>query len=234
MNDELEIETILSVTSKEFKIYLYDNKNKAILYKNNLEFENLNQNIDLNYLLRFLEENVFKIEKLSARFIKNISLIIESNKSLKSTISLKKKNDQEIINKEKIEMLLVEANDLIKENYQNKKILHILIKEFLVDKKNYPITQKGLSGEYFTLEIEFILLPNNFILEVDKIFQKFHIRVRKYFDGYYLKNLFGENEIEIPHMIYKLRTGYNQNEVVFAPKYQKKLGFFEKFFQLFS
>ena len=91
MIDETELETILCVSLNEFKIYLFDNKNQIILYKNNLKIENSNLKIDLNFLFKFLEENIFKIEKLSAQFIKNISLIIETNKSLRSTISLKKK-----------------------------------------------------------------------------------------------------------------------------------------------
>ena len=234
MIDETELETILCVSLNEFKIYLFDNKNQIILYKNNLKIENSKLKIDLNFLFKFLEENIFKIEKLSAQFIKNISLIIETNKSLRSTISLKKKNYQEVINKKKLENILLEAKDLINKNYHSEKILHILIKEFLVDNKNYPITQNDLKGDYLTLEVEFILLPNNFIFEIDKIFEKFHIRVKEYFDGYYLKDLFRENEIETPDILYKLRKGYNQNEVVIVPKNPKKLGFFEKFFQLFS
>ncbi len=236
MIEELEFETILSISSKEFKIYLYDCRNQIILYKNNLKIENLHQNLNLNFLSKFLEENVFKIEKLSAQFIKNISLIIESNESFKSTMSLKKKNYQEIINKKKIEKMLVEAKDLIKKNYSREKILHILIKEFLVDDKNFSFTQKEIIGDYLILEVEFILLPNNLMLQIEKIFEKFHIRVKEYLDGDYLNDLFrdNENEIETPDMVYKLRDGYNQNEVVLVPKKLKKLGFFEKFFQLFS
>ena len=130
MIDELELETILSISLNEFKIYLYDNKNKTILYKNNLKIENLNQKIDFKFLFKFLEENIFKIEKLSTQFIKNISLIIESDKSFRSTLSLKKNNYQEVIKKKKLEKIIVEAKDLIEKNHHSKKILHILIKEF--------------------------------------------------------------------------------------------------------
>ena len=35
-------------------------------------------------------------------------------------------------------------------------------------------------------------------------------------------------------MTHKIFNGYNQNEVTFVQKNTKKLGFFEKFFQLFS
>ena len=35
-------------------------------------------------------------------------------------------------------------------------------------------------------------------------------------------------------MTHRILNGYNENEVTFLPKNPKKLGFFEKFFQLFS
>ena len=114
MIDELELETILSISLNEFKIYLYDNKNKNILYKNNLKIENLNQKIDFKFLFKFLEENIFKIENKYTVYQKYL-LVIESDKSFRSTLSLKK-NYQEVINKKKLEKILVEAKDLIKKS----------------------------------------------------------------------------------------------------------------------
>ena len=35
-------------------------------------------------------------------------------------------------------------------------------------------------------------------------------------------------------MIYKIKDGFNENEVKLVPKNINKRGFFEKFFQLFS
>ena len=35
-------------------------------------------------------------------------------------------------------------------------------------------------------------------------------------------------------MAYKILNGCNENEVMVIPKNTKKIGFFEKFFQLFS
>ena len=40
--------------------------------------------------------------------------------------------------------------------------------------------------------------------------------------------------IDLPEMSHMILNGHNENEVSFLPKNSKKLGFFEKFFQLFS
>ena len=40
--------------------------------------------------------------------------------------------------------------------------------------------------------------------------------------------------MSISNMAYKVKTGFNINEVKLIPKNYKKTGIFEKFFQLFS
>ena len=47
-------------------------------------------------------------------------------------------------------------------------------------------------------------------------------------------DFFKNNNIEISEMINKILNGINENEVKLVQKIQKKSGFSEKFFQLFS
>ena len=49
-----------------------------------------------------------------------------------------------------------------------------------------------------------------------------------------LKIFFNKKKLNISEMAYKILNGYNENEVHLFQKNTKKLGFFEKFFQLFS
>mgnify|MGYP001257361871 FL=1 len=92
MIDEKEIETYLSISPNNFGIYLFDKKKLTDLYKEELNFENNSNIIDLNILNKFLEDNIFKIEKSIGKFIKNIFLIIDDNKILNLNIGIKKKN----------------------------------------------------------------------------------------------------------------------------------------------
>ena len=86
-----EIETYLSISSNKFTIYLFDKKNLVNLYKEQIEIESNKDEIDFNQLILFLEKNIFKIEKLIGKFIKNISLILDHNKILNLNLCLKKK-----------------------------------------------------------------------------------------------------------------------------------------------
>ena len=74
MIDQSEYQTYLIVSLKQFKIYLFDKKNSKIFYSNEIKFENKNDNIDLVKFSKFLDDNIFKIEKLLGQFIKNIFL----------------------------------------------------------------------------------------------------------------------------------------------------------------
>ena len=71
-------------------------------------------------------------------------------------------------------------------------------------------------------------------MEIDKILEKFQIKTSSYLHENYLRSLFKEKKIELSEMAYKSQQGYNANEISIIPRNVKKIGFFEKFFQLFS
>ena len=234
MNEELEFETYLSISQNQIAIYLFDIKNVKNLYEEKIVFENYNNNLDLNNLTKFLDKNIFKIEKLVGKFIKNIFLVIEDKNVLNLFIGIKRKNYEEIINQKFLENILTDAKDLFKENYPNKKIMHIIINRYLVDENNYLFFKENLRGDDFCLEIEFKSISKNIIYDLDKILEKFQIKIVEYLDGNYIKNFNKNKELEFSTMIYKIRYGINENEVKLIPKNLQKKGFFEKFFQLFG
>ena len=234
MIDQSEYQTYLIVSLKQFQIYLFDKKNSKIFYSNEIKFENKNDNIDLVKFSKFLDDNIFKIEKLLGQFIKNIFLIIESNKILRVKIGIKKKNYDLNIYKKSLENSVSEVNDLFKENYQENKTMHILINRFVVGGTECLINQKNLEGEFFFLEIQFNSIPLSITSEIDKILENYHIKINRYLDGTYIKEHFVNKDLDFGSMIFQILEGQNDNEVNLLEKNTKKQGFFEKFFQLFS
>ena len=234
MTDELDLETYLSISSKKIRIYLLDKKKLKNLYFQEQDIKNNNVFFDLNTLNEFLDKNIFKIEKLIGRFIKNIKLIIENENILTFNIGLKKKNYEKIITKKFLENSLSELKDLIKENYQNYKIMHMLIKTFYIDEKKYLYFEDDLYGKSLSIEVKFLCINENFTNQIELIMKKFQIKIIKYLDENYIKNFFKNENIEFSEMIYKIDSGCNNNEIALIPKSKKNKGFFEKFFQLFS
>ena len=233
MNKDLEFENYLSISPNKFGIYLFDKKNLKNLYKEELVIKDKSEFLNLDELKKFLDNNIFKIEKLSGKFVENISLIFEDEKNLDIEVGIKKKNYNTQGTKECLENLLVEAKDLFRETYQNQKIMHMLINKFYLNEKSYSSFDENLNSDYLAIEIQFKAISNSKIYHLNKILENYQIKIRKYIDGAYIKTFFG-NDMELAEMSHRILSGHNENEVRFVAKNTKKLGFFEKFFQLFS
>jgi hypothetical protein len=233
MNKENELQYYLSVSPYKYGIYLFDTKNLTNLYKEEIILNN-----DTNYqnhdeLKKFLDDNIFKIEKLSGKFIENIFLILEDKKIFNLEIGVKKKNYNISVTKEYLENSLVEAKDLFRESYHNQEIIHMIINKYFINGETYSLFEENIKTDHFGLEINFKSISRNTIYDLNKILENYQIKITKFLDGSYVKANFSK-DIELAEMCYKILGGYNQNEVIFVPKSTKKLAFFEKFFQLFS
>ncbi len=233
MNKEEELENYISISPNKFGIYLFDKKNLNNLYNKELIVNNNSDTIDFNTLEKFLDNNVFEIEKLSGKFVENVFFIFEDNKIFSLDMGIKKKNYNVSIKKENFENSLIEAKDLFRENYPDQEIMHMIINKFFFNDKSYLSFEENLKTDHFALEIQFKSISNSIIYDLNKILEKYQIKIIKFIDGRYVKNFFAK-ETNLAEMSHRILNGHNSNEVLFIPKNPKKLAFFEKFFQLFS
>tara|TARA_Y100001970_G_scaffold246029_1_gene313564 strand:- start:1830 stop:2531 length:702 start_codon:yes stop_codon:yes gene_type:complete len=233
MNKDQELENYLSISPNKFGIYVFDIKSLKNLYKKELTLDNNENYLNHNELKKFLDKNIFKIEKLSGKFVENISIVFEDKKIFNLEIGIKKKNNNITVTKQYLENLLIEAKDLFRENYQEQEIIHMIINKYLFDDTSHQSFKENLKCDHLSLEIQFKSIPRNIIYDLNKILENYQIKVARYLDEIYVKNFF-EKDMELSEMTYKILNGCNENEVIFVPKNTKKYGFFEKFFQLFS
>ena len=89
MIEDTDFEIFLYISKNKYLIFVYDKNSLKNIY--NKEFKNDGE-IEFNILSKFLDDNIYKIEKIIKNFVKNIILIIEDDKVLDVNISLKKKN----------------------------------------------------------------------------------------------------------------------------------------------
>ena len=232
MNEILKFETYLSISRIKFGIYLFDTKNRNNLYDKEITFKKTDF-INYSHLKQFLDDNVFRIEKLIGKFVENIFIIIDDEKILDIQIGIKQKNYEPSKSKVYLQSSITSAKDLFKENYPDEKIIHIIINNYLIDGKNYCYLQDNLEYEQLNFVIQFKSISNEIIYNLNKLLQNYQINIIKLLDGNYVKNFFNK-DIEISKMAFDILNGYNENEVMVVQKNNKKLGFFEKFFQLFS
>ena len=231
MIENLDFETFLYISKNKYQIFVYDKNNLKNLYYE--EIEN-NDEVELNILSKFIDDNIYKIEKMIKDFIRNIILIIEDDEVLDIGISLKKKNYEKNINQKQLENSLVEVKDIFKENYQDLLIMHMIIVE---KENNFLLNNANKSDDYLFLEVNFISIPNNFTFNFDKLLENYQINIKRYMSGDYIKSFFdieSKESMELFVMANKLNDGLNINEVQLISKSKENRGFFEKFFQLFS
>ena len=232
MNEIFEFETYLSISRTKFGIYLFDTKNRNNFYNKEITFEETNF-INYSHLKQFLDDNVFKIEKLVGKFIENIFIMIDNESILNTQIGIKHKNYHPSKSKVYLQSSITNAKDLFKENYPDEKIMHIIINNYLIDGKNYFYLKDNIQYENLNLVIEFKSISNEIIHNLNKLLQNYQIDIIKFLDENYVKNFF-DKDIEISKMAFDILNGCNVNEVMVVQKNTKKSGFFEKFFQLFS
>ena len=234
MTEESPFEVYLIISYEKYEIYLLDKINLKNIYKEEIYIENNIDLIDYNLLNSFLDKNIFKIEKLIGNFLTTIILVIENNQILNFSIGIKRKNYGEKFNKHYLESSLAELKDLFKENYQNNKIMHFVVNRYLIDGVNYTSFDEDIDGDHMCVEVNFISAPNILIKEINNVLEKYQIKIDRLFEKQYIKNLFEGDTLDLSIIAFKIKNGYNQNEIALVPKSLKKTGFFEKFFQLFS
>jgi hypothetical protein len=234
MNKEIDSETYLIISYGKFEIFLLDNKNYKNIYQKEFKFRDVSEKLDFNLLNDFLENNIFKIEKLAGNFVNNINIVIENKSILTSNIGIKKKNYTGEITDIILESMLTDVKDLFKENYNQYKLIHMIIDKYIIDGVSYSSLQDKISNDEICLEIKLISIPNLLILEIENILKKYQIQVNNYLDKGYVKDFIFDKQLDISQMAHNLKVGMNKNEIQITSKSSKKLGFFEKFFQLFS
>ena len=231
MIEDTDFETFLYISKNKYQIFVYDKNNLKNLY--NEEIKN-DDEIELTSLSKFLDENIYKIERMIKNFIKNIILIIEDDKVLDVGISLKKKNYEKNIDQKNLENSLVEVKDIFRENYQDQIIMHMIVVDNDKNESNFLLNNDNKNDDYKFLEINFISITNNFTFYFDKLLESHQIKISRYMSFKYIKSFIGEDSTELSIMANKLNNGLNKNEVQLVSKNVENKGFFEKFFQLFS
>ena len=161
-------------------------------------------------------------------------MIVNSDKNFTVEIGFKEKVYEKSEHKKNLENNLIEIKDLFKENYQDQTIMHMLINGYIVNGERRSSHKGDSYNDHSSIETKFISISNDFLDSLEKLLEKYQIKIIQYICGDYVHNYFVDNNLELSSMAYQLKNGLNENEVILVPKHIENRGFFEKFFQLFS
>ena len=234
MENDLNFEVFLFFSPEKIILSVNRKTDFKIIFKDEFFFKNSSTQLNFKKLDFFLNENIFKIEKILGNFVEKINIIIETKDFFNLQISIKKNNHNGNINSSIILYLIKSAKYQCEKTIQNMKIIHILIDRYLIDEVHFsklPINQKCKN---FSLDISFICLPNELIKRVEKTLKNFQISVSRILNASYIDKFTNDRDIDFFKMTSEIIGGYNKNEVKLVDKTSKNKGFFEKFFDLFN
>ena len=110
----------------------------------------------------------------------------------------------------------------------------MLINNYLIDNKSYSSFPENLKCDYFSLDISFICLSKNHILNLENVLKKYQISVNNILNFEYVHSFLNESQNNLYKMSRLINDGYNQNEELIVPTKTNHSGFFERFFNLFN
>ena len=233
MKNNLENKIFLFLGIDKFTIVALNSIDEEV-YKEEILKDNKSNQIDLNFLDNFLNENIFKIEKKLNEFVKNIFLIIDHQNIFSIHLSIKNKFDNININLDSIHKLLLEAKSCCKKTLEDLDILHMKIDHFYIDGTYFKTLPKKKICNNLSIDVSYICLPKKISKTIENVLRKYQISLDRMLSLDYLNSFLDDKNENLYATAQKILDGLNENEVFIADRNSEKLGFFEKFFNFFN
>ena len=234
MSNNLNFQSFLFISPKKIIISINHMFTFEEFYRKEKLIENNSNKICFESIKKFLDENIFNIEKILNSFVEKIYLIIDYDNFLPIKISIKKHNNNLLLTKDDLKYSLNEAIEECKKTFEGRKIIHMIIENYNIDNKDYSFFPKNIKCNNFFLDIKFICMPNNLLQKLQEILKNYHISINRVISAKYVNDYFPQNDRNLLKNSKELIDGCNENEIQFINKSPKYTGFFEKFFKLFS
>tara|TARA_B100000575_G_scaffold90443_1_gene71860 strand:- start:34 stop:738 length:705 start_codon:yes stop_codon:yes gene_type:complete len=234
MTKKEDYQTYIYLGHKQFIIYVNEILTNEKIYSEELVIKENSTELKFSKLDKFLESNIFKIEKKLNSFIEDIYVILDSTEFNSIKLSIKKNNNGDLINTEALIHPLNDLKNLCQLNLQNRKIIHFLIEKYVIDNKFYTTLPENVNCNIFSLDTEFICLSENLIENIEMILKKYHISLNQILSASYVEKFKDNTDNTIFTTASRIISGHNNNEVLLNAKINKKQGFFERFFDFFN
>ena len=154
---------------------------------------------------------VSSLEKRANEYIENINLMVDSEKMLSIGMSISKKLDGNLLKNSDIKFLIQEAKQQISKNYQDQNIIHIIINNYKINGDDYSYLPNEIKCNLISLDIIFICLSNDTILNFKKIFSNFNILINQIICSSYAKSINHKNNLNFSGKISFIDIGFNKD-----------------------
>tara|TARA_B100000963_G_C22569746_1_gene645505 strand:+ start:91 stop:1287 length:1197 start_codon:yes stop_codon:yes gene_type:complete len=194
-------------------------------YDENLEFKIINKLIvnnsciEKNRFINFdlaqeiVKKNVQIIEEKTNSVFKEVIIILDNLNYTSVNISGYKKLNGSQVLKENISYILNSLKLAISENLEEKTILQIFNTKSVLDGVNTHNLPIGLFGNFYNHELSFFLIENNDLKNLNKIFNKNNLKIKKIFIRKFIEGVEMMNKKKDIDTFFKLDF-YKENSIL--------------------
>ena len=193
----------------------YDNF--KIIYKFELPFRGIDNNkiTDLNLAAGVIKENIYIIEQKLNHTFKEIVLILENFETTFVNLSgFKRLNGSQILN-ENITYIINELKSCIQDTEEKKTILHIFNSNFNLDNKKTENLPIGLFGDHYSHELSFILINSNEYLNLNDIFAKSNLKIKKILSKCFIKGVNISENFNNTKTFFQIEINKNISKIIY-------------------
>ena len=180
--------SILEFGSTHIRLAIYDKLilNQRLFYEEKIDYTRNDNVINENSLFN----PILKAEKDIGQHLNEILLLVDSSSVYTLDFSIQKNFDKKKINHLEIDHLINEAENVIKINNIDKKILHIIKHQIIIDGEIVEYESNNLeNANKVIIDLKFILISKSECEMYKKLFLKKHIKIKNILCTSYIKCL---------------------------------------------
>ena len=189
--NEKSLNVFIDFGSSKIRLGAYNKENSKNIFTSESDcISNLSlKNFDINNCNKTIKDLVRLAEKKIDKHIKNINLMIDTPDMFSIDISIKKNSDGKKYSKNDINSLLNESKILIQKNYINKKIVHMIVKKFIFDDREYfEIPNEEIKYNSLIIELKFICFADQIWKDLQDSFSKNYLNIDNLYCSSYVRS----------------------------------------------
>jgi cell division protein FtsA len=184
---------------------------------------------NLDLVFDDIKKNIYLIEQKLNFIFKEVVLILNNFEcSFINLTGFKKLNGSQIL-KENIAYILNSLKSNVDETEEKKTILHIFNSNYSLDKKKIENLPIGLFGDFYSHELSFCLINNNDYKNLNNIFLKCNLKIKKILLKSFVEGSFISNKNENLNTFFKIAIKENTSQLLYfendSLKFEQKFSF---------